>query len=530
MRSLVVLWFLVTLFGSATAQLPTVTLRDGVYIGTTTQLPSATAVVDKFLGIPYAATPERFRAARPRLPGSQRTNATNHPPACIQQAPANPGGHPESEDCLFLNVFAPHIDNGNPEAKGTKPVMLWFYGGALSFGSIRDVDGSSLAANQDIILVACNYRLGVFGFPGNISGLAPDELNPGFRDQKMALRWIQENISHFGGDPTKVTIFGESAGAVSVDSHLMSELGEQPPFRAAILQSGGLHTFNRIALGIGVSVTGLGMGNVPGEAPFLTLAKYMNCSVESAVRCLRAQPLASLKSAVSSLNLLFAPVDDGGRTSVADSDSARRAGRTARVPVLIGSTFMEGNIFPPQALQSKSLEEWTDVIYPDNATAAAAVAHAYAVGTSWQAQTPDAAVRLLHSDFHFACTTTYDSNMISSIDIPTWRYMFNASLPNGLASHGSEISFVFGDSQDTPANKVLSKKIQAAWADFAKNPSSGPGWPTYSPSEPSLANLGGEGARDSITMIDPDVVDWRCGVFWDAYDPNRPKLTQNTRR
>lgn len=108
--------------------------------------------------------------------------------------------------------------------------------------------------------------------------------------------------------------------------------------------------------------------------------------------------------------------------------------------------------------------------------------------------------------------------------------MFNASLPNGLASHGSEISFVFGDSQDTPANKVLSKKIQAAWADFAKNPSSGPGWPTYSPSEPSLANLGGEGARDSITMIDPDVVDWRCGVFWDAYDPNRPKLTQNTRR
>src|SRR5690242_4678651 len=135
---------------------------------------------------------------------------------------AGSGGSSESEDCLFLNLFAPCIGCGKTNRK--RAVMLWFYGGALSFGSINGVDGSSFAANQDVILVAPNYRLGVFGFPGNVSGLPPDELNPGFRDQKMVLRWVQENIASFGGDPTKVTIFGESAGAVSVDSHLMSEL------------------------------------------------------------------------------------------------------------------------------------------------------------------------------------------------------------------------------------------------------------------------------------------------------------------
>ena len=312
-------------------------------------------------------------------------------------------------------MFAPHISCGKLKAK--KPVMLWFYGGALAFGSIKDVDGSFFAANQDIILVACNYRLGVFGFPGNVSGLPPDELNPGFRDQKMALRWIQENISRFGGDPNKVTIFGESAGAVSVDSHLISERGGRPPFRAAILQSGGLHTFNRIALGVGVSVTGLGTGNKLGEAPFLTLAKHMNCTEENAVSCLQTKPVEQVKSAVLTVNLLFAPVDDGGKTSVADTDSARRAGWTAKVPVLIGSTFMEGNIFPTQALRQKTAEGWADVIYPANSTAAAAVVDAYSVGSGWQAGTPDDAVRLLHSDFQFACTTTYDSNIMTGIGI-----------------------------------------------------------------------------------------------------------------
>jgi carboxylesterase type B len=294
--------------------------------------------------------------------------------------------------------------------------MLWFYGGALQTGSISSFDGSSFAANQDIILVASQYRLGVFGFPGNVSGLPPDELNAGFRDQKMALRWIQENIASFGGDPKRVTIFGESAGAVSVDAQLVSEL-VNPPFHAAILQSGGLHTFNRVALGVGTAVTGLGTGNKKDEPPFLTLAKNLSCTGTDYVACVRQKPAMTVKSAVLGLNIMFPPVDDGQQTSVFDSDSARRAGRTAKVPILIGSTFQEGNIFPASNLASKSLNEWSKLIYPNSTADQNAVNTAYAVGSSPETMTSTDAIRQLQSDFQFACITTYDSNIISSMNI-----------------------------------------------------------------------------------------------------------------
>ncbi len=425
--------------------------------------------------------------------------------------------------------------------------MLWFHGGALQSGSISQFDGSSLAANGDVIVVTAQYRLGVFGFPGNVSGLPADELNPGFRDQKAALQWIQDNIASFGGDKTRVTIFGESAGAVSVDSQLLSEV-DKPLFHAAILQSGGLHTFNRVALGVGVYVTGLGTGNKQDETPFTTLARALNCVTGSALNltCVKSQTAAKIKSAVQSVNLLFPPVDDNGQSSVGDSDAARRSGRTAKVPVLIGSTFQEGIILPQSAITARSLAQWAQLIYPSNTTLQNAITRAYAVGTSWQIQNEADASKLLHSDFQFACTTTYDSDMISDLGIrtwtrakevitehgltlphtATWRYVFNASLPGGgLAGHGSDVGFVFGSqAQSTTANQQLSYKVQTAWASFAKNPTAGPGWPRYSRSTPlSLADLGGQGARDSITMIDPQVVDSRCSVFSDAYDPNRAK-------
>lgn len=105
----------------------------------------------------------------------------------------------------------------------------------------------------------------------------------------------------------------------------------------------------------------------------------------------------------------------------------------------------------------------------------------------------------------------------------TWRFMFNASLPNGkLASHGSDVGFLFGTTQSTEANQRLSRKMQEAWGAFARNPAAGPGWPKYGSSKASVANIGGEGSRDSITMIDPIVVDSRCPVFTDVYDPNKP--------
>lgn len=492
----------------AAAQRPSVSLRDGIYVGTTTNVvtATATATVNKFLGVPFADKPVRFRASRLPALGNKTVEAVKQPPGCTND-----------EDCLYLNIFA-------PQTPGLKAVLVWWHGGALQMGSISGTDGSSLAANEDIVVVASQYRLSVFGFPGNVSGLPADELNAGFRDQKTTLQWIHDNIAAFGGDKTRVTIAGDSAGAVSADAQLMSEPFDKPLFHAAILQSGGLHTFNRVVLGVGPYSTGLGTGNKKDEAPFLTLARSMGCATDEALACVQSKPAAEVRSAVSRVNLLFPPVDDGGLSSVGDSASARRAGRTAKVPVLIGSTFEEGNIFPQNNIASKSFDEWIDIIYPNNTSLQAEVAKAYAVGTSWQINSETRARDLLHSDYQFACITAYDANLMASLDVPTWRYLFNASLPGGrLAGHGSDVGFVFGSPQSSEANQILSRRIQRAWASFAKNPADGPGWIRYGSAAESLGNLGGEGDRMSITLTDPQVVDSRCHVWADAYDPNRPR-------
>ncbi|KAK4213937.1 Alpha/Beta hydrolase protein [Rhypophila decipiens] len=526
---------------TVTPRNPTVKLKDAAYEGTTTKItisPSstgaATAVtVNKFLGIRFGSPPpKRFLAARlpspsPRNDSTSFIRATTQPFSCT-----------EREDCLFLNLFAPAPapNNSSTKKKDEKkpvPVMIWWHGGALQSGSISGTDGSILAANENVIVIAAQYRLGVFGFPGKVPGIPPTELNAGFGDQKLVLEWVKDNINLFGGDPDRVTIFGESAGAVSVDAKLLSQPFEKEKslFQGAIMQSGGLHTFTRVALGIGRDVTGLGTGNREDEMPFFTLARALNCELEGekVLPCVQAKTFDEVKSAVSRVNLLFPPVDDDGLSSVGDSDSARRAGRTVDVPVLVGSTFDEGNIFPTAGIASKGFDQWVDVIYPgsNDTTNREAVKRAYAPGTSWQIQTEADAKHMLHSDFHFACTTTYDANLIAALGTnPIWRYVFNASLPGGrLAGHGSDVAFVFGPSSQaaSKANQELSRKMMAAWGAFARDPASGPGWVPYGSVKESLANIGGEGGRDGITLVDPVVVDGRCPVFDDAYDPDRPR-------
>ena len=148
----------------------------------------------------------------------------------------NRGNPEESEDCLYLNVYAPAT-----RATGCgRPVLFWIYGGSLQFGTAGTFvyNGSFFAAYEDVIVVTVNYRTNVFGFPSSPE-LPPTGQNLGFLDQRAGLDWVQRNIAAFGGDPKKVTIFGESAGGFSVDS-LLTSYGpdSNPPFRAAILQSG----------------------------------------------------------------------------------------------------------------------------------------------------------------------------------------------------------------------------------------------------------------------------------------------------
>ncbi|CCF35476.1 para-nitrobenzyl esterase, partial [Colletotrichum higginsianum] len=237
---------LISVGASATAP-PTATISSGLVQGASTILPSAASTVNKFLGIPYAIPPRRFSLPEPPAPWTEPFNATGFGPACLQsfgiselgprpellQELFNNPPPPESEDCLSINVFAP----ASPSASAGLAVLVFIPGGGWQLGHGRS-DLSAFAAYENIIAVTLNYRTNVFGFPSSPDIPLP-ERNLGLHDQRLALSWIQENIASFGGDPSKVTIWGESAGSLSVDNHLKAYADDpSPPFRAAVMSSG----------------------------------------------------------------------------------------------------------------------------------------------------------------------------------------------------------------------------------------------------------------------------------------------------
>lgn len=222
-------------------------LRQGPVVGHATEA----GRVHAWRGLPYAAAPVgplRWRAPAPAegWEGTRIANVSGSP--CVQL-----GGDPVkgSEDCLFLDVFAPAVaEDAVPKGDERWPVMVWIHGGGNSMGSGDQTPPSALVRDHDVVVVTLNYRLGIFGWLSHpalrASAAGPMEAsgNFGTLDMIEALRWVRENISTFGGDPGNVTIFGESAGGVNVYSLLIS-----PPaaglFHAAISQSGMPSTFTR---------------------------------------------------------------------------------------------------------------------------------------------------------------------------------------------------------------------------------------------------------------------------------------------
>ena len=189
--------------------------------------------VRRFRGVPFAKPPVgnlRFLSPVEPEPWTEPIQTKSYSPACIQYSP-NPMMNNTSEDCLYLNVFAP------PGAQNL-PVMVWIHGGSLHVGSASNYHGETLASVGQVIVVTISYRLNVFGFFS--TGDSVSEGNAGLHDQVMALKWVKNNIDKFGGDPTQVTIFGESAGAWSVNMHMVSPLS-RGLFHRAISESGNTY-------------------------------------------------------------------------------------------------------------------------------------------------------------------------------------------------------------------------------------------------------------------------------------------------
>ncbi|PVH70977.1 alpha/beta-hydrolase [Cadophora sp. DSE1049] len=224
------------------ASAPTATITNGTIVGR----PLPEFDQDLFLGIPYADPPSRFSTSVGRTSKfSGAFDASNFSAVCYGLGPI-PAGYIFSEDCLTLNVIRPSATNTNSSAL---PVVIWIHGGGFWGGSAADplLNGSyivqkSVNQNTPIIFVSIQYRLLFYGFPSGDEPLALGIENLGLLDQRLAFQWVQENIAAFGGDPSKVTIMGESAGGTGILQHLVAYGGRDDHlFRAAIVQSGSFY-------------------------------------------------------------------------------------------------------------------------------------------------------------------------------------------------------------------------------------------------------------------------------------------------
>lgn len=373
------------------ADRPMVATRKGLVRGITQKV-STGKFVDAFLGIPYAQPPigkYRFRHPQPTNPWTGELNASRMSNSCYQVNDTFFGANflgtsiwnantPLSEDCLYLNVWTPfgtanttvptptnipatqvnHQRIYKPPDRDTKsttkrPVLVWIFGGGFYSGtsSLAIYEGGVLASEEDIIVVSMNYRVSALGFL--YFGRPDSPGNSGLFDQLMALQWVNDNIDQFGGDPERVTIFGESAGAVSVAFHLLSPLSRDL-FNQAILESGAAtcpwgfkDTREIIANG-------------------LQLASLINCpsnnsDLDTVVECLlKADPMSLVSQEVGQtktiLNFPFVPVVDGSFLLEPPGESLIKS-NFKRARILLGSNYDEGNswlVYLPEFSQCPS--------------------------------------------------------------------------------------------------------------------------------------------------------------------------------
>ncbi|KAL1796004.1 hypothetical protein ACET3X_006228 [Alternaria dauci] len=469
-----------------------------------------------YLGVPFAKSPPvRFSPPEAAIPWSTPLQAQNIKPACIQQFPGtgelrakvieyfnNPTYPPpeESEDCLYLNVYTPP----GVTASSKKAVMFWLFGGNLAFGTggLAYYDGSSLAINEDVVVVTINYRTNIFGF-SNSPEVPFGSQNAGFLDQRFALQWVQENISQFGGDPTRVMIFGESAGGESV-KQLLANPPNPLPFSSAILQSqnavlpgNGLQNYKQVLLNFGCAD----------------------------VDCLRKVPAVDIKAYIESKSLSFPPVNNDG-TSTPDVRLSISTGKFANVPTMLGSNLNEARVF----LEVVGLTDGTTAVsslFDRYNITSKAVRDSIIASYAAQGITDlyEVADRLV-TDLVFTCTTGRLANYLAISGRTTYRYLFTpafpsvALFPNPGAYHTIEIPEVFGmyplSNQFGTATQQqiqLSAFMQKTWANFAKNPAGGVGWPKVGSAFGKELGVLGKDGSSGVTVRPLLEADYACPLY-----------------
>jgi carboxylesterase type B len=484
-------------------------------------------------------------------------------------------GYKQSEDCLYLNVIRP----ANLKATANIPVAVWIHGGGLFQGGASDmrynlsfIVEQSVALGKPIIGVSFNYRLAALGFLIGEEVLKEGATNLGFRDQRLALHWIQENIKAFGGDPDKVTLFGESSGAESIAAQVFAYNGRDDGlFRGVIGQSGFGAPLYRYRSGYNGT-------DAMQDTYDRFVGKVSSCSdlvgSNKSLPCLRQAPFDEINSAIWAIRtgLDWAPVMDGD--FIADyTTNQLKNGNFVKVPLLIGANTDEGtsfgrsrtsdggnvntdedmidaigNMIPPEAegTTGQTVDELTDKVmelYPNDQRVGIPSLESW----PYIIKPNDSYAEAHGAQFRRSCALFGDliihyqrrraNKFWAKNGIPNYAYRFNIK-PNGQpeyagVTHFQEVAFVmhningdgydrkpFGGEGSYPDNaKAMAKTMTTAWINFfntldpngEKDIFSGKEWPVYDLSD----GPDGESIVFNIDGSDIEVDDWRSdGMEW----------------
>ncbi|KAH8810799.1 triacylglycerol lipase [Xylogone sp. PMI_703] len=471
---------------------PTVTVRNGTYIG----VHNSHYAQDYFLGIPYAQPPLGNLRFRPPVSLNDTWHdskpAQTYSPECVGYG-GDDIGYTTSEDCLTLNVIRPSNTGDG------LPVVVWIHGGGLVMGGSVDrrynlsfIVQNSVYAETPIIGVSINYRLSGWGFLwGDAVGDAGSG-NVGLKDQRLALQWIQENIAAFGGDPSQVTIWGESSGAISIGTHLLAYGGRDDGlFRAAIMESGGP---------AGTQFTNNSLAN------YKTLLNETGCADDSnSLQCLRKLPFSTLNAVLNNTQCFSANSEI--------QSTQLRDGRFVKVPILIGTNTDEGSSFGVKGLNTTAdFNKAISANGPDNATISIIdlmypdIDEIGIPSTYHGPLTPSLGAQFKRSAAFYGDIKMHFPRRLTSLtwahhNVPAYTYRFNV-IVNGVAlspaaTHFQEVAFAFDNLEglgyavnpfeNEPASfGSLAKLMSRMWVAFvvSMDPNrngleNAPFWPVY---------------------------------------------------
>ncbi|KAL8722313.1 MAG: hypothetical protein Q9181_007511 [Wetmoreana brouardii] len=416
-----------------------------------------------------------------------------------------------SEDCLTINVWRKR--SGNDTGSALKAVMIWVYGGSFTAGGtdIPEYYGARLADERDVIVVSLNYRVNIFGFPGN----PESPLNLGLLDLRRAIEWTRDNIAAFGGDPQRINLFGQSAGGILIDYYTFA-YPDDPIANGFIMQSNTIFSFHQ---------------TTPDQASvsWYNVSQQLGCGGQNTasdeiLSCMRGKNFTDISTVAATVPLVvsgalwsFGPTIDN-QTVFGDYDNRAKAGRFARRPLLIGNN--------------------------DNEQGTLRAYLALTPGVAASGGIPTDAAYFVFERYSFQCSAARRAYYSQRHGVPTYRYIFFGDfpnlrvtiVPNSGARHGEEIRLLFnqldGLGPSTAQENEVAEYMRLSWTSFAQDPASGlegpeVRWPLYDPTQSTLARFAYQNFTNTPTA-DPVDYDYIC-PFLEAFlgkDGFAPDLLQ----